>query len=212
MGLELLLNEHPVSRGRKWLRQFDFEVFWGFLIFEVPHLRYSDWGRGRENSQPGFCALFLWAPGNVRLKCAWKDSGAIKGPFSRGKAEMSILTLRIGGRYVDNHSTYMSIFTYVIHYRHTFAESEVQIASGESLHLGRGFLWPLDDTSDRSWTLQVPKSSSTAVIWGWDMVTPTSAVLRRWWVMLVIDSDGGFALVYHITIDFSGVIPVIFTG
>ena len=25
---------------------------------------------GRENSQPGFCALFLWAPGNVRLKCA----------------------------------------------------------------------------------------------------------------------------------------------
>lgn len=39
-------------------------------VFSPPWTGGQVWFGGRENSQPGFCALFLWAPGNVRLKCA----------------------------------------------------------------------------------------------------------------------------------------------
>jgi len=34
----------------------------------VSEMQLEFFPQGRENSQPGFCALFLWAPGNVRLK------------------------------------------------------------------------------------------------------------------------------------------------
>ncbi|CAJ1444899.1 unnamed protein product [Effrenium voratum] len=51
----------PLQRGDcLWSEEFSASC--------ISNMKFEFFPQGRDNSRPGFCALFLWCPGNVRLK------------------------------------------------------------------------------------------------------------------------------------------------